>query len=70
MPMHPRPRETPSNEGIDDADAGVREIRTVSRDDRLGKDENPESQFAENNGIDRHVWLMRAKPLHDSWSGR
>jgi len=34
------------------------------------KDEDPESQFAENDGIDRDVWLMCAKLCHDSRIGR
>ena len=36
----------------------------------LGKDENPESQFAENDGIDGDLWLMCAKPRHDTRIGR
>ena len=36
----------------------------------FGKDEDPESQFAENDGIDSDVWLMCAKPCHDSRIGR
>ena len=36
----------------------------------LGKDENPESQFAENDRIDGDVWLMCAKPRHDTRIGR
>ena len=36
----------------------------------LGKDENPESQFAKNDGIDGDVWLMCAKPRHDTRIGR
>ena len=32
----------------------------------LGKDENPESKFPENDGIDGDVWFMCAKPLHDA----
>jgi hypothetical protein len=36
----------------------------------FGKDENPESQFAKNEGIDSDVWLMSAKPCHDSRIGR
>ena len=36
----------------------------------LGKDENPESEFAENDGIDGDIWLMCAKPRHDPRIGR
>ncbi len=36
----------------------------------LGKEENPESQFAENDGIDGEVCLVRAKPLQDTRIGR
>ena len=36
----------------------------------LGKDENRESQFAENNGIDHDVPLVCAKPPHNSRIGR
>jgi hypothetical protein len=35
----------------------------------FGKDENPESQFAKNDGIDGDVWLMCAKPRHDTRIG-
>jgi len=35
-----------------------------------GKDENPESEFAENDGIDRDIRLMCAKPRHDPRIGR
>jgi len=31
----------------------------------LGKDENPETEFAQNDGIDGDIGLMRAKPRHD-----
>ncbi len=36
----------------------------------LGKDENPESEFAENDGIDGDIWLMCAKPRYDPRIGR
>ena len=36
----------------------------------LGKDENPETEFAENDGIDGDLWLMCAKPRHDPRIGR
>ena len=36
----------------------------------FGKDKNPESQFAENDGIDGNVGLMGTKPLHDMRIGR
>src|ERR1017187_4111916 len=36
----------------------------------LGKDENPESEFAEDDGIDGDIWLMCAKPRHDPRIGR
>lgn len=123
--------EASTNERIDDAHAGVREIRTVSRGDcqtmddcrrcdeatlnrhrfpagaktrqqvrpfqarvrvpgqtldtpharvkpafqrdqlpSLGKDENSESQFAQNHGIDHDVPLTCSKPLHNSRIGR
>jgi len=32
--------------------------------------ENPESEFAENDGIDGNIRLMCAKPLHDPRIGR
>ena len=35
----------------------------------LGRIENPESQFAENNGIDGDFWLMCPKPRHDTRIG-
>ena len=35
----------------------------------LGKDENSESQFAENDGVDGDVRLMCAKPLDDTGIG-
>ena len=36
----------------------------------LGKDEKPESEFAEDDGIDGDISLMCAKPRHDPWIGR
>jgi len=36
----------------------------------LRKDENPESKFAENDGIDGNIRLMCAKPRHDPRIGR
>ena len=35
----------------------------------LGKHENPESQFAENDRIDGNVWLICAKPRYDTRIG-
>jgi len=35
-----------------------------------GTKENPESQFAEDDGIDRDVSLMGAKPCRDARVGR
>ena len=36
----------------------------------LRKDENPESEFAEDDGIYGDIWLMCAKPRHDPRIGR
>ena len=36
----------------------------------LRKDQNPESEFAENDGIDGDLWLMCAKPCHNTRIGR
>jgi len=36
----------------------------------LGKDENSESQFAENDWIDGDLWLIHAEPLYHSGVGR
>jgi len=35
-----------------------------------GKNENPESELAENDGIDGDIWLMCTKPRHDPRIGR
>jgi hypothetical protein len=35
-----------------------------------GQDENPESEFAENDGIDCNIRLMCAKPRYDTRVGR
>ena len=55
---------------METADASVKPAFQGIPIPSLWKDKNPESQFAEDDGIDGDIRLMSAKPRHDTRVGR